>query len=71
MPEVLRSATLSIEQGIELPMGPPIVIIGRGKDGKAVCQLHINSTGIVIAGPKGKALRGFNWDQLFDLANEG
>ena len=25
-------------------MSPPIVIIGRGKDGKAVCQLHISAT---------------------------
>jgi hypothetical protein len=31
MPEILRSATLSIEQGSHLPIGPPIVSIGRGK----------------------------------------
>lgn len=50
MPEILRSATLSIEQGIDLPMSPPIVIIGRGKDGKAICQLHISATGVMITG---------------------
>jgi hypothetical protein len=69
MPEILRSATLSIDQGINLPMGPPLVIIGRGKDGKPVCQLRVNATGIVITGPKGKVIRDLNWDQLFDLAN--
>ena len=68
MPEILRSATLSIEQGIHLPMSPPIIIIGRGKDGKAVCQLHINATGVVITGPRGAQIRNLNWDQLVELA---
>jgi hypothetical protein len=68
MPEILRSATMSIEQGIDLPMGPPIIIIGRGTDGKAVCQVHINATGIVIRGPKGAEIRTVNWDQLLELA---
>jgi hypothetical protein len=68
MPEILRSATLSIEQGIDLPMSPPIVIIGRGKDGKAVCQLHISATGVVIAGPRGAEIRSLYWDQLVELA---
>lgn len=68
MPEILRSATLSIEQGIDLPMSPPIVIIGRGTDGKAVCQLRINATGVVITGPRGAEIRNLNWDQLVELA---
>jgi hypothetical protein len=68
MPEILRSATLQIAQGIDLPMGPPIVIIGRGKDGKAVCQLHISATGVTITGPRGAEIRGFNWDQLVEWA---
>jgi len=63
-----RSATLSIEQGIDLPMGPPIVIIGRGKDGKPVCQLQINATGVVITGPRGAEIRNLNWNELVELA---
>lgn len=65
---MLRSATLSIEQGIQLPMGPPIVIIGKEKDGKAVCQLHINATGVVITGPKGAEIRSLYWNELVELA---
>jgi hypothetical protein len=68
MPEILRSATLSIEQGIDLPMSPPIVIIGRGKDGKAVCQLHISATGVTIAGPRGAEIRNLHWEGLVQLA---
>ncbi len=68
MPEVLRSATLSIEQGIDLPMSPPIIVIGRGKDRKPVCQLRISATGVVITGPRGRELRNFNWDELVELA---
>ncbi len=68
MPEILRSATLSIEQGIDLPMSPPIVIIRRGKDGKPVCQLPINATGVVITGPRGAAIRNLNWNELVELA---
>lgn len=68
MPEILRSATLSIEQGIDLPMSPPVVVIGRGKDGKPVCQLFINATGVMIAGPRGAVIRDLNWDQLVELA---
>ncbi len=68
MPEILRSATLSIEQGIDLPMSPPIVIVGREKDGRAVCQLHINATGVVITGPKGAKIRSLYWNELVELA---
>jgi len=68
MPEILRSATLSIEQGINLPMSPPLVIVGRGKDGKAVVQLHINATGVAITGPKGAVIRNLNWNDLVELA---
>ena len=68
MPEILRSATLSIAQGIDLPMSPPIVIVGRGKDGKSLCQLHISATGVVIKGPKGAEIRNLTWDELVELA---
>lgn len=67
MPDIKRSATLSIEQGIQLPMSPPIVIVGRGKDGKPVCQLHINATGVLFTGPKGGQVANLNWGQLFAL----
>lgn len=71
MPTVKRSATLSIEAGFELPMGPPLVVYGKGMDGKVVCQLHINATGITITGPKGKVICGpINWDQLAELAKD-
>ncbi len=63
-----RSATLLIEQGIHLPMSPPIVIVGRGKDGKAVCQLHINATGVVITGPKDAEITNLDWNELVELA---
>lgn len=65
---MLRSATLSIKQGIDLPTGPPIVIVGRGKDGKAVCQLHISGAGVMIAGPKGAEIRNLNWEELVKWA---
>jgi|GEM_PF-5758620 len=68
MPPVKRSATLSVPQGIDLPMSPPIVIIGRGLDGKPVCQLHISATGVSITGPRGATIRGLNWDELVELA---
>jgi hypothetical protein len=68
MPEIRRSATLSIEQGIDLPMSPPLVITGRGKDGKPVCKLYINATGVEITGPRGAAIRNLNWNQLVELA---
>ena len=64
MPEVLRSATLYIEKGIDLPMSPPIVIYGKGKNGRVVCQLHISATGVMITGPKGGKLYGFEWEAL-------
>jgi hypothetical protein len=64
MPEIYRSATLSIEQGINLPMSPPLVIVGRGKDGKAVCQLYMSATGMTIAGPRGAEIRSFYWEDL-------
>jgi hypothetical protein len=70
MPEILRSATLYIEKGIDLPMSPPIVVVGRGTNRKAVCQLHINATGVVITGPKGAVIRNLNWDQLVELAQK-
>jgi hypothetical protein len=67
MPEMRRSATLSIEQGIDLPLSPPLTVIGR-TDGKAVCRVYINAAGLSIAGPKGAHIRGFNWDELLTLA---
>jgi hypothetical protein len=67
VPEILRSATLTIEQGIDLPMSPPVVVVGRGTDGKPVCHLYINATGVSITGPKGGELRNLNWDELVEL----
>jgi hypothetical protein len=69
MPELLRSATLSIPTGIDLPMSPKLVVKGRGVDGKPVCQLEISATGVVIRGPKRKVIRKLNWDELVDLAS--
>jgi hypothetical protein len=51
-------------------MSPAIVIIGKGKDGKAVCQLHINATGVAITGPKGAVICNLNWDGLVELAKK-
>jgi hypothetical protein len=65
---MLRSAKLSIEQGIDLPKSPAITIVGKGKDGKAVCQLFVNATGVSIAGPKGGIVKSFYWEDLLALA---
>jgi hypothetical protein len=70
MPEILRSASLLVQHEIGLPMSPPIVVTGKGKDGKNVCQLFINATGVAIAGPKGGVIREMNWEQLIQLAQE-
>jgi hypothetical protein len=63
-----RKATLSIERGIDLPMLPPIVAVGRGTNGKAVCQLHITATGVEFAGPKGGQICNLYWEQVVELA---
>jgi len=70
MPEIKRSATMKLDVNIELPMSPPIVVIGRDKDGEPICQLHISATGIMIAGPRGGALKGLYWDELIELAKQ-
>jgi len=69
MPEVLRSASLTIQHKIELPMGPPLVVLGNGTDGQPVCQVTINATGITVSGPRGGVIRDLNWDQLVALAH--
>lgn len=70
MPQIKQSATLYVEKGIDLPMSPPIVIFGKGKDGKVACQLHISATGVMITGPKGGELYGFEWEGLAEHAQE-
>lgn len=70
MPEVKRSALLKIETGIELPISPPVIIVGRGADGKVVCKLEISAAGIWIAGPKGKQLANLNWEGLVALLSK-
>jgi hypothetical protein len=67
MPELLRSATLTVQHEIELPMGPPIVVTGRDPDGKVVCQVALNATGITVSGPKGGVIRDMNWEKLVEL----
>lgn len=59
MPTIKQGATLYVEKGIDLPMSPPIIVHGKGKDGKVVCQLHITATGVMITGPKGRELYGW------------
>ena len=68
MPEVLRSATITIPPQ-DLPMGPPVLVIGRGAEGQTVCQVEINATGIKVYGPKGREVRTLNWDQLMALVD--
>jgi hypothetical protein len=51
-------------------MSPPIVVYGKGKDGKVVCQLHISATGVMVTGPKGGELCGFGWEALAQHAQE-
>lgn len=68
MPEVLRSATLTIQHVIDLPMGPPVLVIGRDTSGATVCQVTINATGVTISGPRGRVIRDLNWEQLVQLA---
>ena len=68
MPEVLRSATMTIQHPIELPMGPPITVIGHDTFGQTVCQVTINATGITISGPRGGVIRDLNWEQLVEFA---
>ena len=63
MPEVLRSATLTID----LPIGSPLVVIGRDTEGKPVCQVTINAIGIHVARPRGGESRTLNWEQLIGL----
>jgi hypothetical protein len=67
MPEILRSATLQLPLQIELPMSPPMLVIGRGTEGNIVCQLEITATGVTISGPRGGNAQKFNWDELANL----
>lgn len=71
MPEVLRSATLTIQHPIELPMGPPVLVVGRDTEGQVVCQVTINATGITVSGPRGGEIRDLNWEELVNLARGG
>jgi hypothetical protein len=60
---------MKIEHEIDLPLSPPVEVIGRGRDGQAVCKLYINVAGISIHGPRGGLIRDLNWDDLVALAS--
>lgn len=67
MPKMLRSTKLYIQHGVELPMSPSVAVEGKGKDGKIVCKLYINATGISVHGPKDALIRDIGWDDLIEI----
>jgi hypothetical protein len=71
MPPVAQSAELRLNHKIDLPLSPPVVVLGRNTKNEPVCQLEISATGVKICGPEGGVIQNLTWEGLVDLARNG